>query len=125
MGYLSTLEDGSEGGRLQVKERRLLPKQLIDVFILAMAIMLWPAGAKIVHAAGESDLEYQGFKYSISDGQVTITGYTPKSIDDVEITVPSVIDGKPVTGIGDDAFKFVPLRHITLPKGIKTIGKSA
>ena len=60
------------------------------------------------------------FEYEVEDGKVTITNYTGRSGD---VIVPSMIDGFPVTCIGDNAFCYCTgLTSITLPNGITTIG---
>ena len=63
------------------------------------------------------------FKYEIDDSEVTITNYTGGSGD---VIVPSMIDGFPVTCIGDNAFQgCTSLTSITLPNSITTIGEYA
>lgn len=63
-----------------------------------------------------------------ADGTIILTGYTGPGGD---ITLPAVIDGKPVTSIGD---WFMPnyysadpanIKSVIVPSGIKHIGKSA
>lgn len=58
------------------------------------------------------------FKYSIANGEITITKYTGK---DTSVTVPSSIDGMPVTSIGEEAFKSSNVTCITLPSSVKMI----
>ena len=63
------------------------------------------------------------FKYEVDDGKVTIADYTGGSGD---VIVPSMIDGFPVTCIGDNAFCYcTKLTSITLPEGCTTIGNYA
>ena len=60
------------------------------------------------------------FKYEVDDGKATITDYTGKGGD---VIVPSMIDGFPVTCIGDNAFCYCTgLTSITLPASLTTIG---
>lgn len=56
--------------------------------------------------------------YSYTPEGITITGYTA---DNSEIRVPAFIDGRPVTGIGIDAFSDVYAERIILPEGIQVI----
>ena len=50
----------------------------------------------------DSDLDFDSdFEYSISDGSVIITKYIGS---DTDVSVPSEIDGMPVTEIGENAF---------------------
>ena len=71
------------------------------------------------------------YRYKLeSNGEITITGYTGKESN---IIVPSEIDGKKVTRIGDYAFNRddnddytgVSLRSVVLPEGIYSIGEAA
>lgn len=57
------------------------------------------------------------------DGTISVSGYTGSDID---LTVPSMIDGYVVTGIADHAFEaMTDIKSITLPNGLITIGESA
>lgn len=63
------------------------------------------------------------FKYSISNGEVTITDYLGA---EAEIVIPSTIEGYPVVHIGDSAFSYLDsLVSITIPNTVKTIGEDA
>ena len=65
-----------------------------------------------------------GLKYRVSDGKVTVTGYTssPKG----ELVIPSEIDGMPVTAIGEGAFEdCTDLTSVVVSKGITQISGSA
>ena len=60
------------------------------------------------------------FVYEVDGGKVTITDYTGAGGD---VMVPSMIDGRPVTCIGDNAFCYCTgLTSITLPNSLTTIG---
>ena len=62
--------------------------------------------------------------YEIEDGKVTITDCDTSLSGD--IVLPSKIEGKPVTSIGDDAFyKCSSLTSITIPNGVTSIGVNA
>lgn len=63
-----------------------------------------------------------GFTYSDSNGEVTITGYTGS---EAKITVPGTIGGDPVTTIGANSFRAGYLVGITFPDSITTIGDYA
>lgn len=58
-----------------------------------------------------------------SDNTITITDYTGSG---GAVVIPSAIDGKTVTGIGDSAFQeSTNLTSITIPAGIASIGDGA
>lgn len=67
-------------------------------------------------------IESVPFTYTISAGEVTVTGYTGAA---AEITIPAEIEGYPVRTIGNNAFRNSALTGVTLPEGIRTIGSSA
>lgn len=63
------------------------------------------------------------FTYIVSNGEVEISAYLGNA---ESVTVPSTLEGYPVTAIGDDAFAGnETLKHVTLPDSIKVIGKRA
>ena len=64
-----------------------------------------------------------GLSYLISDGQVTITGYTGTSS---VVEIPEEINGYPVTKIGDRAFSGrSSLARVTIPNSVTAIGDDA
>ncbi len=80
---------------------------------------------------GQGTQSQSDYRYKLeSNGEITITGYTGKESN---IIVPSEIDGKKVTRIGDYAFNSydnddytgVSLRSVVLPEGIYSIGEAA
>ena len=84
-----------------------------------------PAG--IVAEAAESN----GFQYTVSSNQVTITKYTGTA---TSVTIPDKINGKKVVAIGDKAFcrvergsYYYPMNvtSVTIPNTVKTIGEKA
>jgi len=65
----------------------------------------------------------QDYNYTNINGTITITGYTG-SIGNMTIT--NIIDGLPVTRIGDSAFYTADiLTNVTIPSSVKDIGNSA
>ncbi len=58
------------------------------------------------------------YKYTIENGKVTITEYVGKDID---VSIPPTIDGLPVVKIGEEAFKAMQIRSVTVPSGVKEI----
>ena len=67
---------------------------------------------------------YGNFEYSVrDDGTVEITGYSGSA---EKVDIPEKIDGKSVTRIGDEAFRFCRnLTSITIPDSVTVIGRSA
>ena len=87
--------------------------------ILLTCLMLIPCG---VAMAGEAETLTSGdYKYTLNDdGSATITRYTGKA---KALTIPSELDGHPVTAIGDMAFFYcTSLTSITLLDSISSIG---
>ena len=72
----------------------------LSAFILSIAIIISAFAAVPVSAAGT--LKSGPYTYSVTNGEATITN-VEKSISG-DITIPSSLDGYPVTGIGDSAF---------------------
>ena len=73
------------------------------------------------YAAEETQPVYEGLKYAVTDGAVTITGFTADLPE--EVTVPAEIDGLPVTKIAEGAFRYNPTAvSITLPDSVTEIG---
>jgi hypothetical protein len=65
---------------------------------------------------------YQGFEYSVLEGDVTIEGYIFTE-PETRITIPQAIEGLPVTAIASNAFASeFNLVAITIPEGVKSIG---
>ena len=61
---------------------------------------------------------YDDYTYSVSNGEATITGFSGSG----DITIPSEIDGYPVTGIGERAFHHnLSLTSVVIPDSVKTI----
>lgn len=70
-----------------------------------------------------SAASYDGFTYEDNGDGVTITDYTGSGTD---ITIPTEIDGKPVTAIGNQAFfNCSNLTGIKIPEGVTAIGDQA
>ena len=63
------------------------------------------------------------FTFTTNNGAITITGYTgPGGV----VTIPSTINGLPVTRIGDQAFAFgFDLTSVTIPSGVTSFGDGA
>ncbi|MCH5320699.1 MAG: leucine-rich repeat protein [Eubacterium sp.] len=66
--------------------------------------------------------EANGFKYSVINDHVAITGYTG---NDTNIVIPNEIENLPVTIIGNDAFADISVNSIQLPSKLEIIGNNA
>ena len=75
--------------------------------------------AEIICAIQESN----GFAYTVTGDEATITGYTGSAKN---LVIPSELGGKPVTAIGEKAFEgYKNIVNIYIPKTIKAIGEDA
>ena len=67
--------------------------------------------------------ESNGFAYTVTGDEATITGYTGSAKN---IVIPSELGGKPVTAIADKAFEgYKNIVNIYIPKTVKAIGEDA
>ena len=67
---------------------------------------------------------YGNLTYEVSNGEATITDVDTSISGD--ITIPSTIDGYPVTSIGNSAFSYcTSLQSITIPDSVTSIGSRA
>ena len=100
-----------------------MKKIISSVLALAMVLCIFPfAGFSLTaFAASESDLTfeltYDGYSYEVSDCNENASG---------ELVIPSEYNGKPVTRIGDEAFKDCKaITSVTIPGSVIIIGNRA
>jgi hypothetical protein len=93
--------------------------RIISVFIAAaMVITFIPALSAAANVQIEGD-----WGYTVSNGEATVVWYDGF---DVDLIIPSVLGGVPVTAIGDEAFWFDDrIKSVVIPDSVKTIGESA
>jgi hypothetical protein len=84
-----------------------------DTITALALLLLWPIG----------ELPAQDFTYTNNNGAITITGYTGPGGN---VTIPSSINGLPVTSIGDFAFvQNYSLTSVTVPDSVIAIPDGA
>ena len=95
-------------------------KKMLGVVASIFMLLAIIGGFKLTANAQTS----KGFEYELlEDGTIEIIEYKGS---EEHVTIPSTINGKTVTSIGDEAFKDnEDLREITLPKTINHIGMDA
>ena len=87
---------------------------LVAVFATVMLCLAFPAGAEV-----SGDYEYE----VLGDGTVEITGYTGNAD---KIVIPSEIDSKKVTVIGEGSFRYnESITGVTIPDTVTDIGYDA
>ena len=64
-------------------------------------------------------VQAQCFTYTTNNGAITITNYTCSG---GAVTIPSTINGYPVTSIGGYAFQYSTLTSVTIPNSVTNIG---
>jgi len=62
------------------------------------------------------------YQTSTNNGQITIIGYTGSGSS---VTIPAMINGLPVTGIGANAFYGKSIAHVTIGSNVTWIGSQA
>ncbi len=94
-------------------------KMLIVLFAALNIFALGNAYVTVVEAA---ETKAEDFQYEETDTGLTITGYIGTETD---VVIPSEINGKKVTGIGDLAFSACGLTSIEIPASVTSIGDGA
>ena len=125
---LSLLRYYTKGG-FSMKRRAFF--NVMPVCLLALVLSAAGCDNGTTGKDGEENNEQGGqenntldFTYTINtDNTITITKYTGKG---GSVTIPAVIEGKPVTDIGEDAFYgCTGLTGVTIPDSVTGIGVAA
>ncbi len=93
-------------------------------FLSALLVFVLTAGfLQAIPVKADTDA-LQLFAYEVVGGEATITKADPSVSGN--ITIPSELDGYPVTAIGNDAFfECGSLTGVVIPEGVRTIGEGA
>ena len=91
------------------------------ILLAAGGLGTLPAGT-LGTAIAASAAAYEDFEYSVDGDTVTITEYKGNGGD---VVIPSEIDGKKVTAIGEFAFEGSDLTSVTIPDTVTSIGWEA
>lgn len=104
--------------QMQIKTLEQTVQDLKDT-IVSMTESMNPPSADTIQTPSNDNLSVKTeYKYTTSNGKVTITEYTGSSLD---VVIPSYINGNPVTCIGEDAFKGKQIRSVVVPSGVQKI----
>ncbi len=100
-----------------------LRKSIVTLLSLALVMAMLPMAGITALAEDYSSFTDDGFEYYISDGAVSIISYSGKATN---LTIPSEIEGCPVTVIGEWAFENCDtLVSVVIPDTVTTIGTCA
>ncbi len=93
------------------------------VFSVVAVFMVCIGGSVKANAANTTEMTQDGFEYWISgedeEAHIVISGYGGGA---AEVTVPSEIEGVPVTEVGDRAFMYSPeIVKLVLPESVTTV----
>lgn len=94
--------------------RHFPAKTLATLLIISMLVSLF----SVAFAASDGDFNYD----NLADGTVMITKYTGSAS---AITIPEAIAGKPVTAIGERAFRYAKINSIVIPGSVNSVGLKA
>ncbi len=77
--------------------------------------------------AAADEIGTENFTFTVSDGNITITGLKNSNISsNINLVIPTAINGYPVVSIADNAFKGnVNIKSVTFAEGLRTIGYGA
>ena len=105
-------------------KKKILSAVCALVLVFSSAAALPEGFAKTGSAITASAETYGDYEYTVlDDGTVKIGAYIGS---DEEVTIPSTIDGKKVTSIGEWAFSdCTSLASVTIPNSVTSIGPSA
>ena|GEM_PF-1204249 len=99
---------------------RLLGGKMMGILTALLVVLLMPIGV----AAEERTDSTGQWTYVLEEVGAVITGCAEEPGGD--LVIPSVVDGHPVTGVGDRAFDDCwNITGVTIPEGVTSIGQGA
>ena len=93
-----------------------------SLLVIIFVLLLSQFGGLPAYAEIETEGDYQ---YEVHGNEVTIVKYTGAG---GSVVIPAKLDGLPVTGIGEEAFRVfrvTGLTSVTIPDSVLTIGRAA
>jgi hypothetical protein len=94
-------------------------RRLLSVFIAVCLVLSLFTGIFVTVPSARADITEGDYLYNVSSGKATIIKYMGKG---GKVTIPSTLDGYPVTSIGDDAFSMcMVLTSMIIPNSVTTI----
>ncbi len=101
-----------------MKSRLKLP--LIIIIAAALLLTFASAALSFIDIPTSFALTYGDWEYTVNDGEATVTKYNGSA---ASVSVPSELDGHPVTAIGEKAFYACEtLKSIDIPASVKAVG---
>ncbi len=96
------------------------------VLLVTLPLLLGGCGEKepLAEVKPVEEAPINSIKYKITGDEVAITDYDTEASG--ELTIPAIIEGKPVTSISERAFmSCISLTSITIPSSVTSIGFNA
>ncbi len=101
---------------MRMKKQSLTRRVLIITLALVLSASLFAVPALADQSSGD-------WTYTVTEGEATVTGYTGNA---AMLTIPSTLDGYPVTGIAKIAFENLSsLTSVTIPSSVTHIENNA
>ena len=110
---ISSLKDS----RTELESRHAAELKALESEVQLIRDQLYASTPETEEPTAES--EYFGFGYLSEGNKVTVTSYKGDSLD---VVIPATIGGLPVTSIADSAFDGSPIRSVSIPETVESIG---
>jgi len=108
---------------IHTREGAMIRKSIVGLMVGLWVMAAANAFAYCVETCPDGTNDFNGFCYTESGGEITITDYAGSGTD---IDIPAEINGNPVLSIGDDAFSYCEnLTSVTIPDSVTSIAEYA